>query len=301
MESHPIHRVAMMFPAPSDDDMASLRESIEQDGVIQPILLWREQIVDGKTRYGIAKELGIDAPFESLPDTLEESQVVQRCAAINLSRRHLTSSQKAAIAVQLGMLDTEIERNATTEPEEGEKPRDAGAAVARQVGTNKGYVWTAKDLRENAPELLPQVASGKMTIPQAKRILNEPDEPASKSRVRGPTVADKNGKPVPPALVGTFVKRESFGSAINLVGQVRKTINRIIEDTDDDLTPFLSVGDIEGCLNDLRRLLKAGMPHAICPRCKASGTRKQHDCEACNGAGWVPKHLWDQIEKEKSS
>jgi hypothetical protein len=98
---------------------------------------------------------------------------------MNLKRRHLTSSQRAVVALDvLPMLEVEAkERQRWTptnveiipplEDEQG-KARDKAAEIAQ---TNPRYVQDAKKLQEAAPDLLEQVRDGEKTIPQAKREL----------------------------------------------------------------------------------------------------------------------------------
>jgi len=45
--------------------------------------------------------------------------------------------------------------------------------AAKQVGVNPHYVQDAKKIAAQAPELIPQIASGAMTIPEAKRELKK--------------------------------------------------------------------------------------------------------------------------------
>ncbi len=99
----------------------------------------------------------------------------------NLHRRHLTASQKAAVAVSaLPLLEKEAEearRKKIGAARSGEtveiippseKSRDKAAEL---TGANPRYVSDAKRISEEAPETFEKVKSGEMSIPEAKREL----------------------------------------------------------------------------------------------------------------------------------
>jgi hypothetical protein len=50
------------------------------------------------------------------------------------------------------------------------KSRDAAAAI---VGTNRQYVSDAKRIEATAPELIPEILAGNMSIPEAKREIKK--------------------------------------------------------------------------------------------------------------------------------
>lgn len=43
--------------------------------------------------------------------------------------------------------------------------------------------------------------------------------------------------------------------------------------------------------------LKAGLPHAVCPKCKGVNSRDNgHSCQTCRGSGLVPEHRWHELQ-----
>ena len=178
------HEVANIFPMMSDDEFSALVEDIRANGQRQPIYIHDGKIVDGRNRYRACQKLGIE------PDTRVWDGVGSLASfvvSLNLQRRHLTSSQKATVAVDvLPMLEAEAkERQRAAGEEFGrgkltqlieeaiDEPRkksssEATQQAAQMVGTNRQYVYDAKRLRDEAPELLERVRSGELTIPQAK-------------------------------------------------------------------------------------------------------------------------------------
>ena len=181
------HEVANIFPMMSADEFSALVKDIRANGQRQPIYIHDGKIVDGRNRYRACQQLGID------PDTRVWDGVgslVSFVVSLNLQRRHLTSSQKAVVAMDvLPMLEAEAkerQRNSIKERDESgrsmpvhqlideldnesRKPvLQALEQAAQMVGTNRQYVSDAKRLRDEAPELLERVRSGELTIPQAK-------------------------------------------------------------------------------------------------------------------------------------
>ena len=105
-------------------------------------------------------------------------------------RRHLSSSQKAVIALDiLPMLEAEAHerkrigaenrhnnsQDVEQVPHPGRESGKARDAVAKITGTNPRYVSDAKKLSAEAPDLLDDVRTGNKSITLAKRELKERD------------------------------------------------------------------------------------------------------------------------------
>ena len=179
------HEVANIFPMMSDDEFSALVEDIRANGQRQPIYIHDNKIVDGRNRYRACQKLGIE------PDTRVWDGVGSLASfvvSLNLQRRHLTSSQKAVVAMDvLPMLEAEAKERQRAAGEEfgrgkltqliGEaidepRERHANEAVqqaAQMVGTNRQYVSDGKRLRDEAPELLERVRSGELTCSSCTR------------------------------------------------------------------------------------------------------------------------------------
>jgi site-specific DNA-methyltransferase (adenine-specific) len=178
------HEVANIFPMMSADEFSALVEDIRANGQRQPIYLHEGRIIDGRNRYRACQQLGIDSDTRVWDGV---GSLVSFVVSLNLQRRHLTSSQKATVAMDvLPILEAEAkERQRAAGEEFGrgkltqlieeaiDEPRkkssgEATQQAAQMVGTNRQYVNDAKRLRDEAPELLERVRSGELTIPQAK-------------------------------------------------------------------------------------------------------------------------------------
>lgn len=101
----PIHELAVLFPAMSDEEYTALKQDISVNGVRQPIAVWKGKIIDGRHRYQICSELGLEAPLRYLDDHADPAAFI---LSANINRRQLTSSQKVIITAQLQLSEPEL-------------------------------------------------------------------------------------------------------------------------------------------------------------------------------------------------
>lgn len=175
-----IHKAAKAIPEMLPDEYASLKADIESRGLIAPIETLNGQLLDGRHRFRACKELGIE------PDTVEVAlngmSPAEYVWSVNGIRRHLTPSQRAAVAVELlpelkkaaGERQKELGRTHGEDPSgkisgRGES-RDEAAAL---VGVNPHYVSDAQKLKAESPEAFQAVRAGRATLTQAKRDTTE--------------------------------------------------------------------------------------------------------------------------------
>lgn len=174
------HELASLFPLMGDDEYRSLVHDIKQHGLREPIWLYEGKIIDGRNRYRACQELKITPQFRTWKGSGSPLAFV---ISLNLTRRHLTSSQKAVVAL-------EVEKRLATEArqQQGRRtdllqriakrflPFHAAEEAGKLVGTNRTYVVTAKQVEKSAPELLEPVRSGKLSIPEARQLSRLPTE-----------------------------------------------------------------------------------------------------------------------------
>lgn len=192
-ERRKYHEVAQIFPLMQGDEFEQLKDDIANNGLLEAIWVHPDDsIIDGRNRHRACIETETEPRFRTWGG---DGSLVSFIVSMNLHRRHLTSSQLAAVAVEmLPLLEAEAKerQGARTDivekipPSEMGKAREKAAAI---VGTNPRYVSDAKKLAEEAPALFEQVREGKKTIPQAKRELvkrqraEAPPLPTDKYRV----------------------------------------------------------------------------------------------------------------------
>ena len=173
--TYDFHRYANIFPLLEGEAFERLAADILDNGLIEPVVLYDGAILDGRNRYRACQHVGVPARFVEYDGDNPLGFVISK----NRHRRHLTSSQLAAIAVQQEELMTELAAEARARMVAGVAANPSktfyegnGKAIEKTAalfGTNPQYVNDAKRLKEAAPDLLQQVAIGELTIPEAKR------------------------------------------------------------------------------------------------------------------------------------
>lgn len=180
------HEVANIFPLIQGEEFEALKSDIKQNGLLEPIWLHPDgRIIDGRNRHRACIETSTQMKFKTWNGS---GSLVSFVVSLNLHRRHLSSSQKAAVAVEiLPILEAEAKQRQGERTDlhndiveifpqcDGGRARDIAAEI---TGTNGRYVSEAKKLKEEAPELFEAVQAGEMTIPQAKREVIKKDAEA---------------------------------------------------------------------------------------------------------------------------
>jgi len=167
------HEVANIFPMMNDDEYNALVADIKAHGQLEPVWLYQGKIIDGRNRYKACLEAGIEPQYRTWEG--DKADLITFILSLNLQRRHLTSSQKAMIAVEVEKyLSIEAKKNMSQGGKGLQKianPVHAAQQAAALVGTNHTYVTNVKKVMETAPELGEAVRRGDLSIPDAVSIL----------------------------------------------------------------------------------------------------------------------------------
>lgn len=185
LDTSAYHEVANIFPMMGDEEYSALVDDIRANGQLEPIWRYQGKIIDGRNRYKACFDLGIEPIFR---EWRYDGSLIEFVVSLNLKRRHLSSSQKAMVALgieeQLAKEAKERQRLAgclygEAHPKEevvqifAQPPSRASEQAASIVGTNHAYVTDAKKIVAHSPELKAAVLQGSITIPQAKRQIKE--------------------------------------------------------------------------------------------------------------------------------
>lgn len=92
------HSISNMYPMMQKKEYENLLNSIDENGYdeSQPIVLYNEQILDGRNRYQACIELDIEPKFKMFNGTDEEA--LEESRRLNSYRRHLENDQRAMCA-----------------------------------------------------------------------------------------------------------------------------------------------------------------------------------------------------------
>ncbi len=92
------HSDAKLFPCIGEVDFRELKDDIKSRGLLNPVVMYEGKILDGWSRYKACIELKIEPKFTTFTNTTITA--LDYVISQNLMRRHLTTPQKAAIAIE---------------------------------------------------------------------------------------------------------------------------------------------------------------------------------------------------------
>jgi hypothetical protein len=168
------HEAANLFPLMEQEELDALVTDIRLNGLHNPITLLNGKVLDGRNRALACKLAGITPSVT----TFAGSDAIGWVLSQNLQRRNLTSSQRAAIAVEAEELFERLAADAKKRQRLG-KQQIADPSLTGQVrdkvavifDTNRTYVSDLKKIKAEQPALLPRIKAGTLSVPAAVRLL----------------------------------------------------------------------------------------------------------------------------------
>lgn len=180
------HDVSMIFPMMGEEEFQTLKEDIKTNGLLEPIWIDADgKIIDGRNRHKACIETNTPMKFKVWNNG---QSLVSFVVSLNLKRRHLSASQRAACALDIKpMLEEEARRRqielAGTRHDDlvelipqGERGKSRDQA-GEMFGVSGRYVAEAETVKEKAPDLFEQVKSGEISLTQAKRETVKRERP----------------------------------------------------------------------------------------------------------------------------
>lgn len=171
-EEYEYSELSTVFPSfQGEQEFTDLVNSIKQDGLIEPIVVWQGKIVDGRHRHLACKEARVQPEYEYLPDDWSLEKVKNRVVALNVLRRHLTTGQRALVAASLATMS--IGGNGSNQYEKSKSANLQNSTsvdtAASQLSVSPRSVSTAKDIKRDTPDLAEKVSKGDMSLNAADR------------------------------------------------------------------------------------------------------------------------------------
>jgi N6-adenosine-specific RNA methylase IME4/ParB-like chromosome segregation protein Spo0J len=171
------HRYAELFPLMSPQEYEELKSSISAHGLRQPVVLFEGRILDGRNRYKVCFELGIEPVFRDF-DRAREGSALDFAFDLNVRRRHLNESQRAMIAAKLaGLPAHRPEKSASLQTSSSSEGPISIEAAAEKLSVSARTVASAKKVQERgSPDLIRAIEHGKITVSAAERVVTlEPE------------------------------------------------------------------------------------------------------------------------------
>lgn len=165
------HEIGKLLPAPTKDEFQSLIQSIADKGQIEAGYVYEGKILDGFSRYRACQAAGIVFEYDTFKGTRHEA--TEFVYTKNLERRHLTTSQKACVAVQ-------VKDQMKMTPSEAAKSRDqcklkhlppherkTSEKVASMFGISSKLLNEATTVRNKNKKLFEKCLNGEMKVSRA--------------------------------------------------------------------------------------------------------------------------------------
>ena len=158
----PFHEATGIIPALSVLEYEALKADIKANGLKAPIVLAGKQVIDGRSRLRICRELKIAPRFQQ-SEVSNSAAATAEVLSFNFHRRQLTESQRAIIAARL------------TTTKRGANQHTAGAVsqgvAAKALGVSVDTLQRADFVLEHGVKKLSDaVQSGKLDSTNAKRV-----------------------------------------------------------------------------------------------------------------------------------
>lgn len=144
-DGFPIHDYAALVPLASEAEQAALTADIKENGLRDPIVLWKGKIVDGRCRQKACLLVGERIRFKELDPELTDEEVRVFVKSVN-TRRNLTSTQRIISACKVSL-----------DPNNRLKIKE----LAKQWATSPSLLKNARYIATHAPEYIEPLFNGK--------------------------------------------------------------------------------------------------------------------------------------------
>jgi hypothetical protein len=178
-----IHPYAELFPMMQKKEFEALCVDIAKNGLQTPITTFQGKILDGRNRALACVPLRIEPQYKAFKGTDDEAFAF--VLSQNLRRRHMTTGQKAMLAVEL---EKEFAKEGRMAMSEGGKNKGNGRSIkkdqaskawenssagraAAAVGVGRTSVIKAKGLCQRHPDLAGSVRAGVLNLDDSGKAL----------------------------------------------------------------------------------------------------------------------------------
>ncbi len=177
-----VHELADAFPLTEGKEFENIKKSIMESGQQVPVIMHNGVLLDGRNRWRACLELGITVTAVGWNGSGNQDELI---ITLNLHRRHMTASQRAALAVKLlPALEQQAAERRGARNDIREKIPLCGKAVdlaGAKVGVSGKYVIKAQKIFDTSMDTYMKLLNGKLTISQALKEIESQAEPLSQS------------------------------------------------------------------------------------------------------------------------
>ena len=189
------HDYANLFPMLDATGQDALRADIQQHGVREPVIFFDGRILDGRNRYMAARDLGLDFPVADFDGT--DAEALAYVLSTNLHRRHLTESQRSAVAAKLANMKRGNPDFSYSANLPNSEAAVSNAQAADMLNVSERSVRMAKTvIEQGAPELVAAVESGAVSVSAAAAVSELPKDEQAATVAEGPRAVKAKAKSI---------------------------------------------------------------------------------------------------------
>jgi hypothetical protein len=166
--------LAAIFPELPAEELRQLAQDIKERGQIEPIILYKGQILDGRNRYKACQMVGVKPRFEEFNPKAAKRSPEEFILSRNLRRRHLSTGQKAAIALEWADQLQQVPRSGNGKTTG--RPRGALLEAAKHIGIERQRVFEARQIRDTNASLYKEVKAGRRSLNSVLEEIRPPQE-----------------------------------------------------------------------------------------------------------------------------
>ncbi len=198
------HEVAEIFPLMEGDEYQALVDDIQERGLLEPIWVYDDQIIDGRNRYRACIDANVEPRVQEFSGNTKD--LVHFVVSLNLIRRHLTPGQRAALAVTIRpMLAKQAKKRqyqAEGQPQGAKSdqeilPEQMGQArdkAGEIVGVSGKYVDDAARVEKRNPQVFESLRAGEINLPTAVAASEIKDHEVAEALVNKARKEDWSGR-----------------------------------------------------------------------------------------------------------
>ena len=182
------HKLANSFPLISGEAFDELVEDVRANGILEAIVMYEGEILDGRNRWRAAQQLGIPHAEVKFEELVKNHKAPEDPVAFiwskNAVRRQLTASQRAMAATKLTTAKAGRPVTGSDQTTVKEAADLAGVGI-RSVHRARTVI------EKGVPEVVEAVESGDLAVTPAAEIAQKPVEIQRKIMEDGPEEAAK--------------------------------------------------------------------------------------------------------------
>lgn len=172
-----VHPAAALFPMLADGELRALAADIVANGLRNPIVRYEGAILDGRNRLAACAIAGVEPDYVEYEGDSPTAYVV----SVNLQRRHLSTSQRAAISAEMRPLfeaeaHDRMVRGKAADPSNNCYEGRSLQQAADLMNVSHMSAHRAATVQKAAPEVFERVKAGDISVNLAAQVAELPEE-----------------------------------------------------------------------------------------------------------------------------